>query len=130
MENKVIRIAVIDDDADTVRTLSVLLEHEGYEVVPGYSAGEALAAAKRDLAAMVLDINLPDDTGYTVAENVVRMCGDNRPLLIALSGRWMGHTDKLLAKMAGFDYHLAKPCDPQVLLKLLGEATEKNLPAR
>ena len=44
--------------------------------------------------------------------------GDVAPLLIAVTG-WKQSSDKMLATMAGFDHHVAKPYDPQVLLSLL-----------
>ena len=39
--------------------------------------------------------------------------------MIAISGKWTGQTDRMLSKLAGFEYFLEKPCDPQVVLSLL-----------
>ena len=40
-------------------------------------------------------------------------------MLIAISGQYKQAADKILAQMSGFNYFLAKPCDPNVLLALL-----------
>jgi len=46
-------------------------------------------------------------------------------LLLAVSGKWFGQTDRMLAELAGFDYFLQKPCHPDALLALL----ERRQPA-
>jgi two-component system, sensor histidine kinase len=44
--------------------------------------------------------------------------GGTRPLLVAVTG-WKQSSDRILARLAGFDHHLAKPFDPQTLLALI-----------
>jgi len=46
--------------------------------------------------------------------------GSENPLLVALSGQYTRDGDKALAREAGFDHYFYKPCDPAVLLTLLG----------
>ena len=41
-------------------------------------------------------------------------------MLIAISGQYTKGADRLRAELSGFDYYLIKPCDPAVLLKLVG----------
>jgi hypothetical protein len=41
------------------------------------------------------------------------------PMMIAISGKWVGQTDRMLADLAGFKHFLRKPCDPRTLLELL-----------
>ena len=114
-----LRIVIADDDPDTVLTLAAILQHEGHQVY-GFGTGrEALAAARMYRAdAMIVDIQMPDMTGYEIARNV-REHMSNPPRLLAISGRWKGETDMLLSVVVGFDYYLPKPCDPQELLEYL-----------
>ena len=45
-----------------------------------------------------------------------------RPVLIAVSGEYTKGSDKVLSKIKGFDYHLAKPVDPKALVALMEKA--------
>jgi len=57
-------------------------------------------------------------TGYDVAREIRQVFGGARPLLIAVTG-WKQSSDKILARLAGFDHHLAKPFDPNTLIELI-----------
>lgn len=116
-----LRIVVADDEPDTVLTLAALLEHEGHEVY-GFGTGrEAIAAARLYRAdVMIVDIQMPDMTGYDIARKV-REHLPNAPLLIAVSGRWKSETDMLLSVVVGFDRYLPKPCEPAELLRYVAE---------
>lgn len=65
------RILIVEDDAIIASGLVYALEREGYETICGKSAAEANVAAlngKFDLA--ILDMQLPDGTGFDVAEKL------------------------------------------------------------
>lgn len=120
-----LRIVIADDDPDTVLTLAAILQHEGHEVY-GFGTGrEAVAAARLYGAdAMIVDIQMPDMTGYDIARTVreqMQRSQARTPVLIAISGRWKGETDMLLSVVVGFDHYFAKPCDPQALVACLNE---------
>lgn len=114
-----LRIVIADDEPDTVLTLATLLQHEGHAVY-GFSTGrEALAAARLYQAEVVIvDIQMPDMTGYDIARRLREQLS-TPPLLIAISGRWKSETDMLLSVVVGFDHYIAKPCDPGDLLAYL-----------
>ena len=48
--------------------------------------------------------------------------GADRPKLVAVTG-WIQESDRILARIAGFDRRVAKPYDPAALLGLLGDIT-------
>ena len=115
-----LRVVVADDEKDTVMTLAAILLDEGHSVCGVYKGPEAVAHARRDKPdAVVVDIDMPGMSGYSVAREIREVFDASPPLLIAISGRWVGQTDRMLAELAGFDYFLQKPCDPQALLRLL-----------
>jgi CheY-like chemotaxis protein len=115
-----LRIVVADDDKDTVVTLEAILLHEGHSVFGVYKGSDVIAQAKRHKPdALVLDIDMPGMSGYSVAREIRALFDPWPPLLIAISGKWVGQTDRMLADLAGFNHFLQKPCDPQVLLQLL-----------
>jgi CheY-like chemotaxis protein len=114
-----LRVVVADDDLDAVRTLTALLEDEGHEV-RGVSGGKQALKAIGEFGAdvVLLDIGMPDMTGYAVVEELRKTYGGARPALTAITGR-ADPADKLVARMVGFDHHVTKPYDPRELLKLL-----------
>lgn len=113
-------VIVADDEADTVLTLAALLRQEGHDVVEASKGSEVLGhVARQKPDAVILDIDMPGMSGYTVARELREVFREATPLLIAISGKWMGQTDRMLADLAGFNHFLQKPCDPEVLLRLL-----------
>jgi two-component system, OmpR family, response regulator len=118
---RTLRVLVADDDADTVATLLVLLRDEGYEV-RGLSTGRHVIGAILDFApdVVILDINLPDLSGWEVARRIRERPG-SQPLLIGISGEYKKGSDKVLARISGFDHYLVKPYDLQMLFGAINE---------
>jgi len=114
-----LRILVADDDRDAVGTLLELLREEGHETRGVYTGLDVLDSV-RDFApdAVLLDIGMPHISGYEVARELRLRYASARPLLIAVTGRAQP-SDRVLAQLAGFDHHIAKPYDPAQLLGLL-----------
>ena len=117
-----LRILVADDDRDAVGTLLELLRDEGHEVRGVYTGLDVLDSV-RDFApdAVLLDIGMPHINGYEVARELRLRYASARPLLIAVTGRNQPG-DRVLAHLAGFDHHIAKPYDPVELLGVLPAA--------
>ena len=67
---------------------------------------------------VVLDLVLPDRSGLEIAEEIVLRYGEDRPVLIAITA-FSSEQDRRLAKTAGFQDFIAKPYDPQALLRRL-----------
>jgi CheY-like chemotaxis protein len=120
-----LRLLVADDERDTVLTLTVLLRHEGYEVRGVYDGAQVLdsvAVFKPDV--VILDIGMPLLNGYETARVLRARYGADYPVLIAVTA-YCKPTDVMLAKLAGFDHHFAKPVRPQLLAELLAKITPK-----
>jgi CheY-like chemotaxis protein len=114
-----LRVLIADDERDTVATLAAILEDEGHEVREVFRGSEVLRLAQAfDPDVALIDIGMPGMTGYDVAREMRERFGKDRPLLIAVTG-WKQASDKILAKLAGFDHHLSKPFEPQTLLELI-----------
>ncbi len=107
------RVLIVDDDADSARSLGMLLELEGHATFVAHDGPSALAAAREHLPdVVVLDIGLPGMSGYEVAAALKR---EFDVQLIAMTG--YAEDDK--AREAGFDHYLVKPVDRDDLLALL-----------
>ena len=113
------RVLVADDNRDAADTLGLLLELYGHEVRIAHSGNAALEVAHsfRPNVAL-LDIAMPDLSGYDVARNLRLDTTSPRIVLIALTG-YGQDGDKERAHEAGFDHHLTKPVDPSKLEALI-----------
>jgi len=115
-----LHLLIADDERDTVQTLGTILSDEGHEVIGAYKGPAVIAQVRlRKPDALILDIDMPGMSGYSVAREIRSMFEASPPMLIAISGKWVGQTDRMLADLAGFTHFLQKPCDPRVLLQLL-----------
>lgn len=112
-------VLVVDDNVSSADSLATLLQAYGYRVQVVYSGKVALDLVKERVPDVVLlDIGMPQMDGYEV---VLRMRDDPRlarTRLIAISGYGQAE-DRQRSRKAGFDHHLVKPVDIDVLLDLL-----------
>jgi PAS domain S-box-containing protein len=117
----VLSVLVVDDNLDSARTLAMLLRlwgHEVYLASDGPSALKLADAYQPDV--VLLDIGLPEMDGYEVAQELRKRPGMAKALLIALTG-YGQEEDKRRSQQAGFNKHLVKPIDPDVVQKLIAE---------
>jgi DNA-binding response OmpR family regulator len=115
-----LRILVADDEPDSVTALKLLLNDEGHDVI-GLSKGADVMRTIEEFRpdAVVLDIAMPDRSGYELAKEIRKRYGQITPLLIAVTGRYKQASDKMLGQIVGFDHYLLKPYPPEELLALL-----------
>ena len=100
-------------------TLHDLLDLDGFEVTTAYDGVAAIsAAASIQPEVVVMDIGMPGMNGYEAARLIRKQPGGQAIVLIALTG-WGQATDKKRASLAGFDHHLVKPVDYDLLMRCL-----------
>jgi signal transduction histidine kinase/CheY-like chemotaxis protein len=113
------RILVVDDLAASAETLMTLLEMEGFEVRVAHEGQQALAIAREFRPNVVLlDIGLPGMNGFEVAHGLRSQDESRDALLIALTGYGEAES-RLRSAQAGFDFHMVKPADVNLLLAML-----------
>jgi len=120
-DSKSIRVLVVDDNADSVDSMAVLLELQGYQVSKAQAGLEALDIARKFCPHIVLlDIGLPGMDGFEVARQMRKIPETQGAFIIALTG--YGQADDFKrSRDAGFDYHLVKPVELSVLKKVILE---------
>jgi CheY-like chemotaxis protein len=122
MQQRGIRVLVVEDNRDSAESLRQLLYLSGYEVAVAYTGQDGLRAAKRMKPEVILcDIGLPDTNGFVMASALredPQTCGA-RLIAVTAYGR---EEDRRRARDAGFDLHLVKPVDPAILLNKVAEA--------
>ncbi len=116
--DKGLRILVVEDHSETLRTLSNLLTHFGHEISMADSAQHALEIVdSKEFDVVLSDIGLPDGSGYEVISHAKR----RQPVKgVALTG-FDKQEDIERSKQAGFDFHLTKPVDFAELRNVLSQ---------
>jgi CheY-like chemotaxis protein len=113
------RVLIVDDVRDAADMLALLLQSQGAETRCAYGGQEAIDLAREWRPSIALvDIGLPDMSGYEVARSVRSQLGASAPRLIAVTG-YGQPTDRAAALEAGFDVHLVKPASADQLLRAL-----------
>jgi CheY-like chemotaxis protein len=118
-----LRILLVDDNRDAADSMAVILRFWGHEVNILYSGANVLAQARAihpDL--MILDIGLPGLDGLTLARQVRQDAQLRETPLIALTA----YSVEQEAMAAGFNQHLTKPADAEVLHRLLDQLQRTN----
>ncbi|MCI0629758.1 MAG: PAS domain S-box protein [Phycisphaerales bacterium] len=113
------RILIVDDNVDAAESLSRMLrlmEHEVHVAHDGLAALKAAERVKPDI--VLLDIGLPKLDGLEVARRLRHQTDGPPPLLVATTGFGQAEDRRRIAA-AGFDHHLIKPLDPNVLQSLV-----------
>jgi DNA-binding response OmpR family regulator len=108
------KILIVEDERAVARGLEYGLRAEGYEVVWAETGQQALALARgEDPALMILDIRLPDISGFDVCRQL-RMDGRRLPILM-LTAR-DEEVDKVVGLELGADDYVVKPYSLRELL--------------
>ena len=116
------RVLAVEDDAALRRTLAANLRARGYDVDVADSGQAALdLAALRTPDVVILDLGLPDCSGYAVIREL--RAWTQTPIII-LSAR-SGTSDKLAALEAGADDYVTKPFAVDELLMRLRVALRR-----
>lgn len=112
------RILVAEDNADAGEMMCLMLEVKGHDVRVAADGVQAVALAQTfNPQIAFLDIGMPRMDGYEAARRIRELLGD-RVLLVALTG-WGQDEDKRRSRKAGFDHHLTKPPEPDLLDQLI-----------
>lgn len=115
-----VRILVVDDDADGLDLMSLLLTSRGAVVRTASSVPRALEALRQGAIDLLLaDIGMPGQDGYDLirlVRGLEQEQGRQRLPAVALTAyASQSHRDRAIE--AGFDAHLPKPVDPEILLQ-------------
>jgi CheY-like chemotaxis protein len=120
METRPCRVLVVDDLPDSAYTLAHLLYLWGYEVEVTSDSADALKIAQtREPDVVLMDIAMPGMDGWETVRRLREQEVGNKALCIAVTafGR---DEDRQRSRQAGFDGHLVKPLDPDVLKQVIG----------
>ncbi len=105
-------ILVVEDEQSIADTIVYALQTEGFAPIWKSSGGEALGVLKQQAVALVvLDVGLPDMSGFDVCRELQKL---GAPPVIFLTAR-SGEVDRIVGLELGADDYLAKPFSPREL---------------
>ena len=123
-----IKVLVVDDNTDTLEFIASMLSIYGASVTAVSSGTEALATIvnnKPDI--LVSDIGMPDMDGYTLIQQLITLAPQYRLLPTIALTAFAGEINQQQALKAGFQRHLSKPIEPQLLITTIKELFNASL---
>lgn len=119
------RIAIVDDEPDSIELLRVALQRAGAKV-EAYGGAAAILASGSPIDALILDIRM-DEGGGAALLGRLRTLGVTAPA-VALTGH-ASPRDRLRALQAGFQMHVSKPVDGHELIVTVASVLGRFLPS-
>jgi PAS domain S-box-containing protein len=117
-----LRILIADDNEDICEMCSTLLGLWGHRCIVAHDGGEALAVLEHERPDVaLLDIGMPDLSGYELGRRVRAAPWGERMVLVAVTG-WGQDEARARSSAAGFDFHLTKPVEVAELERVLDAA--------
>ncbi|MDZ8183382.1 MAG: PAS domain S-box protein [Nostoc sp. ChiSLP02] len=122
-----IKVLVVDDDTDTREFLAFMLKHYQAEVTAVASAVEAIATLTQSQSdVLVSDIGMPQMDGYMLMRQVRALAPAQGGQIKAIAlTAYAGEIDYQQAMLAGFQRHVPKPVEPEVLVKAITDLVQQ-----
>jgi len=124
MHNNQLNILIVEDDTDLRESIGLYIEDEGFVVTGAGSAKEfysCLEQSSFDVA--VIDIGLPDESGYVLAEKLRR----NTDMGIIILTARGGIEERVQGYAVGADLYLVKPVNIRELLAAIHSMAKRRL---
>jgi PAS domain S-box-containing protein len=133
-----VKVLAVDDQEDARMILTQTLGEYGAQVTAVSSGAEALALlsdpSRGRPDALILDIAMPDEDGYTVLKKVRELearQGHEADRIPAVALTAFGRSeDRLRALKAGFQMHVAKPVEPDELAIVIASLMDRRVGER
>jgi len=116
LDNKKIKILVVDDDPDIIEIISYNLKKENYKVFSCYNGIDSIKIAEKEKPDLIiLDVMMPGMDGIQVCEKLRSKNEFNNTIIMFLSARGEDFTH-IAAYDAGADDFVNKPLKPRLLI--------------
>jgi two-component system NtrC family sensor kinase len=110
------RILIVDDREENRYVLCRVLRQAGYNCVEIDNGAEALEAAQTLPDLIILDVRLPDFSGYEVCQRIKHDPRTTQISILQISASFVSSEDRARALEAGADGYLTHPIDAMVLV--------------
>ena len=113
-------ILYVDDTEEQRYAMRRILEGDGYTVREAGTGAEALAAVHPGILAVILDVKLPDMSGYEVCRRIKANPATAALPVLQISASFADPTLRAKGLQGGADAYVAQPVEPAELLALVG----------
>ena len=120
------RVLLVEDNRDLARSMARLIRLFGHDIRVAFDGPEAVQIGgeyKPDV--VLMDIGLPKLNGYDAARKMRSMPWGEKTIIVAVTG-WGREIDMLRSHESGFDRHLTKPVEPDMLEALLSSYSRRG----
>ncbi|MBE5956125.1 MAG: response regulator transcription factor [Lachnospiraceae bacterium] len=112
MTNHNYRILIADDEKEIRDILTLLLNGDGYELVQAENGKEAVDKATEDIDLYILDVNMPELSGFMAGAEIRKKF--DAPIIFLTA--YSGESDKVMGFSVGADDYIVKPFSNMELL--------------
>ena len=119
MKSDMVRVLIVDDDKDILRSLKDIMSSKGYQVDVAETAESALEKTRNQYFNLaLLDIRLPDMEGTELLAKIHK----ERPMMMKIMITGYPSLDNAVRALnLGADAYIMKPVNPENLLKVVEE---------
>lgn len=110
------RILVADDNPGTLYSTTRVLRSEGFDVFEASTGAKALELAQEGVDLVILDINMPDFSGFEVCAILRTRSETARVPILHLSATMLDVSDRIRGLEVGADAYLTHPLEPGMLV--------------
>jgi PAS domain S-box-containing protein len=123
-----LQVLFVDDDRDSREFIACLLKQHGANVTEVESASEALNSLRQaEFDLLISDIGMPDMDGYALVRQMRERSPDQGGKIPAIAlTAYAGESDRQQALAAGFQQHITKPIEPEILMQTIWTLVESN----
>src|SRR5947209_1568608 len=113
------RILVVDDNEDAADAMAAVLTAMGHQASFVTSSLDVLEAARKTMPEVFfLDIGMPDVDGWGLSRVLRADTQFKESFIVAITGHGLP-SDRVKSREAGFDAHVTKPAEPELLESIL-----------
>jgi signal transduction histidine kinase/CheY-like chemotaxis protein len=116
------RVLIVEDAPEQRELWLLALSEMDAEISAAKDGAEALKMVSDGrFDVCILDLNLPDISGYDLLQQLLALHSDRRPVTIALTG-FGRPEDEARVKASGFDHHIVKPADISLIQQIISQS--------
>ena len=126
-----LHVLLTEDNELNMEIAEFVLQNEGAVVTKAWNGQKAVDIFRKsrpgEFDAILMDIMMPDMNGYEAAKMIRSLDREDAKVIPIIAMTANAFTeDKMRAKEAGMDEHIAKPVDGKLLVKVINELVKRN----
>ncbi len=123
------KVLIVEDTIELAEVIEATLQRVGVDTKHETHATKALELFKSYAPHLILlDIGLPDMSGWKLLDNIKELVKENRPHIIIITA-YGDPANRLMGKLQDVDSYLIKPFSPEEVERVVGKVLGINKPS-